>query len=205
MSEIPFFKTLHEETKPVLGRGTHYSAMRVPIWQDKCLNPKLNGSMLDFAIIWDEDHDERVLEVIERLYFAGLLAPVRFIGERKGSLTVLIDPEALRGWKPAALKCYRDAVNCISNGQWDPWPAQVSCVATHLDSHQFLDPLIIHDERRKVASYLRHIELLWSLGIKPHRLQVAVEGCEPEPDYSAPPQETSSDADADEDEGDIPF
>jgi hypothetical protein len=92
MSEFPFFKTLHNETKPVgdFGRGTHYSVMRVPIWRDTLLRPMHQGAMLDFAIIWDEDHDERVLKVIERIYFAGLLAPVRFIGERKGTLSVLI-------------------------------------------------------------------------------------------------------------------
>lgn len=82
-----------------IGRGTHYSVMRAPIWQDKWLNPMPNGVMLDFAVIWDEDHDERVLEVIERVYFAGLLAPVRFIGERKGTLSVLIDVATVARWK----------------------------------------------------------------------------------------------------------
>src|ERR1700692_4902503 len=92
MSYSPFFKTLHDETQPVghFGRGTHYSVLQVPIWQDQWLNPLPLGSLLDFAVIWDEDHDERVIEVIENIYFSGLLAPVRFIGERKGSLSVLI-------------------------------------------------------------------------------------------------------------------
>jgi hypothetical protein len=41
-------------------------------------------------VIWDEDHDERVIGVVERMYFAGLLHPVLFVGERKGSLTVVL-------------------------------------------------------------------------------------------------------------------
>ena len=69
------------------GRGTHYSVLRVPIWQDEWLSPLPQGALLDFAVIWDEDHDERVMQVIEELYFSGLLGPVRFVGERKGSLT----------------------------------------------------------------------------------------------------------------------
>jgi hypothetical protein len=182
MSQMPFFKTLHEETRPVgsFGRGAHYSVMRAPIWQDKWLKPMPNGAMLDFAIIWDEDHDERVLEVIEQLYFAGLLAPVRFIGERKGSLSVLIDAEAERLWKAAALKHYHEAVNRISNGQDDPWPAQVASVASHINSHGTFAPLIIHEDCSKVATYLRHIDLLWSVGIKPHQVQVMIEDFAPE-------------------------
>src|SRR4051812_6684669 len=88
MSYSPFFQTLHDETRPVgqLGRGTHYSILRVPIWQDEWLNLLAQGLLLDFAVIWDEDHDARVMEAVEALYFSGLLSPVRFIGERKGSL-----------------------------------------------------------------------------------------------------------------------
>jgi hypothetical protein len=177
MSELPFFKTLHEETKPVgrFGRGTHYSVMRAPIWQDKWLNPLPQGAMLDFAIIWDEDHDERVLEIIERLYFAGLLAPVRFIGERKGTLSVLIDAETAEAWKPLALRNYREAVSDISNSQADSWPAYISSLATLRNTPErtvSLDPSIIHEDRAKVVAYLQNIDMLWHVGIKPHKLQV---------------------------------
>jgi hypothetical protein len=77
---------MSDETQPVghLGRGTHYSVLRVPIWHDEGLNPLPQVALLDFAIICDEDHDERVMGAIEALYFRGLLAPVRFIGERVG-------------------------------------------------------------------------------------------------------------------------
>src|SRR6266851_5089800 len=39
-----------------LSAGTHYSVLRVPIWQDEWLNPLAQGLLLDFAVIWDEDH-----------------------------------------------------------------------------------------------------------------------------------------------------
>lgn len=159
MPYSPFFQTLHDETQPVghLGRGTHYSVLRVPIWQDEWLNPLGQASLLDFAVIWDEDHDERVIEVIETLYFGGLLAPVRFIGERKGSLSVLIDAKTVEAWDRVALKNYREAVSDVSQSQEDPWPATVDAVSGPNRS-------IIHAPDEHVSLYLRNIELLWKLG-----------------------------------------
>ena len=91
-----FFETLHDETHPVgsLGRGTHYSVFRAVTWHDTFLNPLPKAEFLNFAVIWDEDHDTRVVKVVHTLCFEGLLAPVRLIGERKGRLTVLVAPEA---------------------------------------------------------------------------------------------------------------
>src|SRR5450759_5518555 len=96
----PFFATLHDETSPVgrFGRGTHYSVLRTVTWHDSCLNPLPNAEFLDFAIIWDDDPDTRVMMVVETMYFDGLLAPVRFIAERKGGLIVLVAPETAAVW-----------------------------------------------------------------------------------------------------------
>ena len=161
MPYSPFFQTLHDETRPVgqLGRGTHYSVLRVPIWQDEWLNPLGQASLLDFAVIWDEDHDERVIDVVEALYFRGLLAPVRFIGERKGSLSVLVEAKTVDAWDRAALKAYREAVSDVGQSQEDPWPATVGAV---LGPHRS----IIHAPEEDVSLYLRNIQLLWKLG--PH-------------------------------------
>ena len=96
MSYSPFFETLHDASHSArhsahkFRSGTYYSVLRVPIWHDEWLNPLTQASLLDFAIIWDEDHDVRVVNAIEEMYFAGLLAPVRFIGERSGRLSVLL-------------------------------------------------------------------------------------------------------------------
>ncbi len=161
MPYSPFFQTLHDEIQPVghLGRGTHYSVLRVPIWQDEWLNPLPRGSLLDFAVIWDEDHDERVIEVITDLYFAGLLAPIRFICERKGSLSILIDEKTVEAWDHAALKNYRDAVSDVGQRLEDPWPTTVDTVSGSKHS-------IIHASKEDVALYLRNIRMLWLLGAK---------------------------------------
>jgi hypothetical protein len=163
MSYFPFFQTLHDETRPVgqLGRGTHYSILRVPIWQDEWLNPLAQGLLLDFAVIWDEDHDARVMEAVEALYFSGLLSPVRFIGERKGSLSVLISDETVGPWNEAALRNYREAVGDIGQSLEDPWPVTVDQIFGQRHS-------IIHAAPEDVATYLRNIHLLWQLGAKPN-------------------------------------
>lgn len=164
MPYSPFFQTLHDETQPVgrLGRGTHYSVLRVPMWQDPWRNPLSQGALLDFAIIWDEDHDERVMEAIEGLYFDGLLGPVRFIGERKGSLSVLLEAKTLEAWNEAAFKDYREALSEVSQGLNDPWPVTVDQVFGQRHS-------IIRAAPEHVATYLQNIQLLWQLGLKPNR------------------------------------
>jgi len=162
MSYSPFFQTLHDETQPVgdLGRGTHYSVLRVPIWQDEWLNPLPQAALLDFAIIWDEDHDERVMTVIEALYFGALLAPVRFIGERKGSLSLLLEAKTVQAWNEAAFRHYCEAVSDISQSLEDPWPATVGQVPGPERS-------IIQAAPEDVTTYLKNIHLLWQLGSKP--------------------------------------
>lgn len=67
-----------------LGRGLHYSVLAVATWDYEVLNWLEHCAFLDFVIVCDEDHDERIIQRIQTLYVAGLLAPVRYIGEREG-------------------------------------------------------------------------------------------------------------------------
>jgi len=87
------FNTIYDETQPVgeIGRGTHYSILRAAQSLDLKLEPEIQITAQDFGVIWDEDHDDRIMDVIEELYIQNLLAPILFIGERKGSVTVILD------------------------------------------------------------------------------------------------------------------
>jgi hypothetical protein len=163
-----FFQTLHDETQLVgkLGRGTHYSVLRAPIWQSEFLKPLKQGAFLDFAVIWDEDHDDRVIGVIEDLYFSALLSPVRFSGERKGTLSVLLDEKNV-AWDADNFAHYRQRVDDISRHQCDPWPAAVEF--TYTRSPSLMQPSIIHAEHECVTLYLKNIDMLWELGIKSRR------------------------------------
>ena len=82
-------------------------------------------------------------------------------GERKGTLSVLIDDETARDWGPVLLKSYRLTVQQMSQALDDPWPADVD---TTLGSGHS----IIHEPLQDVSVYLKNIQLLWKLGRKPY-------------------------------------
>lgn len=171
MAYSPFFQVLHDERSPVgnLGRGTHYSVVRtmLPVVEEadpKSPEEQIFGSarrrqlqMLDIAIIWDEDHDERIWSVIERLHVAGLLAPTRFIGERKGSITVICDPTIDYGSGG-----FDNYSQLIEQEAWvvdgDEWSVEV-VLGIGDGSGQ-----IINAPKARVDAYLRGIEASWTLG-----------------------------------------
>jgi hypothetical protein len=142
----------------MFGRGTHYSVFRAVSWHDSSLNPLPNGEFLDFAIIWEEDHDTRVMTVVETMYFDGLLAPVRFVGERKGGLIVLVAPEKEAAWD---LLSYKERVeSAVRRSNLDDWwNVTVAYFGT--------ESSIIGAPPEKVAVYLKNIDNLWNLGTKP--------------------------------------
>jgi hypothetical protein len=130
------FSCLYDQIEPVgtLGRGTHHSVFRAVTSLDKDLMPLERPKLHDFAVIWDEDHDERVILVVEGLLMQGLLAPVLFIGERKGTLNVIVD-DALFTDSFVNTDEYIKAVDrvCVSNSDGDYWPTKVvSLKRTHL-------------------------------------------------------------------------
>ncbi|CAE6825545.1 MULTISPECIES: hypothetical protein [Paraburkholderia] len=161
MSYPPCFQRLHDEPGPVgyLGRGTHYSVLRVPTWHDDLMNQIQYGRFLDFAIIWDEDHDDRVLDAILIMYLTGLLAPVRFIGERKGVLSVLLAPATVKTWDDDTFQQYCEDVVDICAQLDDPWTAEINS----MDSTQHS---IIQAPAENVATYLKNIDMLWQLGTR---------------------------------------
>lgn len=171
MAYSPFFQVLHDERSPVgdLGRGTHYSVVRtlLPVTEEadpESIEEQIFGDarrrrlqMFNLAIIWDEDHDERVWSVIERLHTAGLIAPVRLIGERKGSITVICDPKMDYG--SGRFERYR---NLLEEVAWtvdgDEWSVEV------IQGIGDGSGQIINAPKERVDAYLRGIEAAWTLG-----------------------------------------
>lgn len=176
MADLPalphFFACLHDEKQPVgdLGRGTHYSIFRSLEWHDAARMRIDRAQFHDFAVIWDEDHDTRVYDVVEQMYVAGLLAPVKFVGERKGMLTVLVSSVA---WShlmaPGVLATYRRELERIcGNVNGDSWNVEVGYLIdppTPAVSSPGLGS-IINDAEWKVSAYLQSIDVLWTLGSK---------------------------------------
>lgn len=176
MSKLPIYSNLlaclHDEPEEYgcLGRGTHYSVFRTAEWFDVCRRPLAQAEVHDFAIIWDEDHDTRVIEAVERIYTAGLLSPVQFIGERKGMLTVIVAAKFY--WHVETdIDDYKRQVQEAIGPLDDYWPVEVGMFdrsgARHADWHQTDPSGLINDKDYKVNVYMANIDAIWNLGTKP--------------------------------------
>jgi hypothetical protein len=173
MAYSHFFQVLHDERTPVsLGRGTHYSVVRtiIPVLEKSDptspAEQMFGGArrrrleLFDLAIIWDEDHDERIFSIIERLHAAGLLAPVRFIGERKGGVTVICDPKTDYGdddYGGYDRYCQLVEKHTLTD-DGDEWNVEV------MQGIGDGSGQIINDSKARVDAYLRGIEASWDLG-----------------------------------------
>lgn len=165
------FSCLYDDPEPVgqLGRGAHYSVFRSVEWLDVVRKPLALPQVHDFAVIWDEDHDTRVIDVIESIYMAGLLSPIQFIGERKGTLTVIVAAKFYFAHSQANLDAYIGQLNDISGkpSHGDSWPTEVGMFDRSPGSpHQTELHGLIAAEEHRVITYLRNIDSLWSLGTK---------------------------------------
>ena len=118
--------------------------------------PLSSAKFFDFAVIWDGDHDERVLLVIERLYQSGLLPAFAFFGEHEGRLTA-IPSEQISDERRLFLE--EQLRSCCYNVADDSW----SCCVVSVD-----DPNneIIVDDQDQVKRFLAEIRTHRHLGPK---------------------------------------
>lgn len=165
---------IYDEQQPIgnLGRGTHYSIFRTAEWLDVNRTPINLPQLHDFSVIWDEDHDERIINVIENIYMAGLLSPVQFIGERKGTLTVIVAAKFYFGGFPD-INNYANQLQkiCDQSTGGDYWPVETGMFDRSPsfppdNPHQTDVCGLINDSKHRVVTYLRNIDSLWDLGTK---------------------------------------
>lgn len=163
------FSTLYDEVKPhgSLGRGTHYSTLRSVEWRDYSQPFSVGPFIHDFVVVWDEDHDIRVISAIESLYLEGLLSPVLFVGERKGTLSVLVSRSSRDAFSDDDWSKYQQDVGKVSSNQKDSWPSDVGVFSQIAGGPQELDRVhIVNASEDRVYSYLKGIDALWGLGLK---------------------------------------
>jgi len=173
MTDLPAYSTLfaclYDEAEPIgrIGRGTHYSVFRAVDWRGDPDEAMFKAQHLDFAAIWDEDHDARIIEVIEEIYMAGMLPPVRFIGERKGTLAVLLDADSYCAMSDREREAYRDKIAFFASLATDQWTVELGCFDGG-DGAESISAGIIADDKGTVDIYLKNIANLWRLGSKPY-------------------------------------
>jgi hypothetical protein len=158
-SYSPFFQTLHDEKSRIghLGNGTHASILRAIVFHGPNLLPLTVGAPTDFAVIWDGDHDTRVIKAIESIYRAGLLGSILMVGERQGTLNVIASEQVQNS---KLLKTLEDKVRSIAQKMDDdPWSSSVRVLDS--PSHEIID-----DRHDKVSLYLSNLKMLWQLGVK---------------------------------------
>jgi hypothetical protein len=167
------FSCLYDEPQPIgsIGRGTHFSVFRSVEWRDVDLKQLAKPQIHDFAVIWDEDHDTRVISVIESIYMAGLLAPVQFIGERKGTLSIVLASRYYYGSSGGVGGVgFANLANEIAGDvEEDPWSLDIGSFDrrdTSARGDQTKLPSIIQDRDEVVFTYLKNINNLWDLGTK---------------------------------------
>jgi hypothetical protein len=166
------FTCLYDESVPIgdLGRGTHYSIFRSVEPRDVVGSPLHTPEVHDFGVIWDEDHDLRIVPVIEQIYMGGLLSPVQFIGERKGALTVIVAAKFWSYNSEEDFDAYKMALFHKMRGTilGDVWSLEVGMFDRNPGSptQTNLKGLIADDEIRS-SIYVRNIDSLWKLGTKP--------------------------------------
>ncbi|WP_203250055.1 hypothetical protein [Cysteiniphilum marinum] len=146
-----FFQTIYDESEPAgsLGRGTHYSILRAVVFTEN-----KESFFHDFAVIWDEDHDERVIFLIEHLYYKNLLHHFTIIGERKGSVSLI--NSRIDTISQNIELAQKETEEVTVDGDW--WSVNIDTIK---------EPVcIINDSKDKVQVYLKNIDNLWSLGRK---------------------------------------
>jgi hypothetical protein len=166
----PLFSVLHDEPGPIgsLGRGTHSSILSAVQWRNAAGRPMALPQIQRFAVIWDEDHDMRVIPVLEAAYMNNLLAPVLFVGERKASLTVIIDDAFPKTNAASFEESWSDVIS--RSLTHDSWGLDIARFED-LEKDEVYGLQIIHDKPQRVLTYLSNIQNLWHLGLHAHPSQ----------------------------------
>jgi hypothetical protein len=174
MKNLPTYSNIlhcvYDEPKETgsIGRGSHHSVFRVPEWFDVTGQPVKQALQHKFSVIWDEDHDTRIIPVIERLYFEGLLFPVQFIGERKGGITVILAAKYWWAHGEQKLNAYKAKFEKIAGDvPEDYWATDFGMFDKAMVDgmpHQTDLAGIIQDNAQKVDTYIRNINNLWTIG-----------------------------------------
>lgn len=168
------FSCIYDESQPtgMIGRGHHYSVFRAI--QDSHSPDSDTKFAQDFCIIWDEDHDERIIKIVEELFMCKLLKPVLFIGERKGHITIIFNPIFVSE-NPDKVESHLDKISLVIKSlDTDDWSVSAGSFASFIKGTNLVIPEemivtafnAISSDHERVEAYLSGIDALWMLGLK---------------------------------------
>lgn len=162
-----FFQCLYDQAEPVVPHYYHYSIFRAIDARDVTQKPTALPRVHDFAVIWDDDHDSRVIPVIEEMLMAGVLPGIQFIGEHKGTLTIIL---AARTYWEIDLDTFKAKVHRLTEAAGDFWDIRVGMFDHSPHSlqtgHQCDFQEIIGLSEGETHAYLLSIDGMWKLGTK---------------------------------------
>lgn len=148
--------------------GYHYSVFRAVTHFDEAGETRRNCNLLHhFAVIWDDDHDTRIISVIEQLHIANLLRTIAFIGEHKGEVNVLFAPRFASAVPPQQHDYCRKAITDIIAKpiHRDAWTTQFGHFIPAKQSATDTANLLGMPPEVEYT-YLSHIHNMWGLGVR---------------------------------------
>jgi len=123
----------------------------------------------DFVVIWDDDHDTRIIAVVEEMLMAGILPGVQFISEHKGTLSIILASPTY--WGPDVEE-FKAHVSRLTAAAGDYWTVEVGMIDTTpgnlkvLNQCDFLEILGSGDAE---TAFFFLISAAWNLGTKKYQ------------------------------------
>jgi hypothetical protein len=170
----PYFHCLYDEPVAMgsIGRGTHYSVVQALSWHSSKGELRKHATTQNVAIIWDEDHDLRIIPCMERLLRAGLLHAISMIGERKGGVTIVFNTmfaaHMNEGQKHTCreeiTKVINDVIATESRDSWSiTFGEMTETPSLKKTGCQTFHQYLIQDSADRIETYIRNINNLWDI------------------------------------------
>lgn len=171
MSSLDTYSTvlhcLYDQPVPPTPHFPGYSIFRGVSSQNVEQKPNDLPLVHDFAVFWDDDHDIRIIQLLEEMLFAGLLPGVQFIGEHKGELNVIL---AARTFFQIDSKKYGQRLSELSSVTGDRWTVRVGMIdvspASRQTGHQCDYVNLIGLPHHETDAFLVTLDAMWQLGTK---------------------------------------
>lgn len=170
----PHLHCVYDEPAPTghIGRGTHYSVVQALSWRSDEGELRRKATVQNLAIIWDEDHDERIIPCVEALLMAGLLHAISMIGERKGNVTIVFNSMSAARMSENQKCAYREEIiqlinHVVATKFGDSWSVtfgeMTETPSMRSTGYDIFHQSLIQDDVAKIETYVRNINHLWDI------------------------------------------